>query len=70
MPTISEPKDLDLLNAQWSQYREWFITGKIGEATYRASLHILGLRDQDLNSEINLAIMEMPPHIRERLHVG
>ena len=58
MPTISEPKDPDIFNARAGLVREWFLAGMIGEETYRASLMILGLRDQDLTSEINLAKME------------
>ncbi len=58
MPTISEP-DHDLRNARASSVRYWFITGALGEATYRASLLILGLRGQDIDAEVALAKMEM-----------
>jgi hypothetical protein len=58
MPTISEPRDPELFNAKQSSVRYWFIVGSIGEATFRASLHILGLRGQDIDSEVALAKME------------
>ena len=58
MPTISEPKDRDILYAKHSSVRYWFILGHIGEATFRASLHILGLRGQDIDAEVALAKME------------
>jgi len=57
MPTISEI-DHDLRNAKASSVRYWFVSGAIGEATFRASLHILGLRGQDVDSEVALAKME------------
>ncbi len=58
MPTIAEPRDRDVLYAKQSSVRYWFIMGSIGEATYRASLHILGLRGQDVDAEVALAKME------------
>ena len=58
MPTVAEPRDPELFAARASQYRGWFLAGRIGEETYRASLRILGLRDQDLSAEVNLAKME------------
>ena len=60
MPTISEI-DHDLRSARASSVRYWFISGAIGEATFRASLHILGLRGQDVDSEVALAKMEKKP---------
>jgi len=61
MPTISEPRDPDILSAKYSSLRYWFITDGIGEATYRASLLILGLRGQDIDAEVALAKMEKKP---------
>lgn len=58
MPTISEV-DHDIRSAKASSVRYWFIVGSIGEATYRASLLILGLRGQDIDAEVGLAKMEM-----------
>ncbi len=60
MPTISEI-DHDLLSARYTALRQWFILGSIGEATFRASLHILGLRGQDIDAEVGLAKMERRP---------
>jgi hypothetical protein len=57
MPTVSEI-DHDIRNAKASNVRYWFIMGHIGEATFRASLHILGLRGQDVDSEVALAKLE------------
>lgn len=57
MPTISESQ-LDLLNAKFHRLREAFIQRQIGEATFRVSLEILGLRGQALLAEIQLAKME------------
>lgn len=57
MPTISEV-DHDLRSHKQSSMRYWFVVGSIGEATFRASLHILGLRGQDVESEVALAKME------------
>lgn len=54
MPTISNDY-LDLRNAKATKVRHWFQTGQIGEATYRASLHILGLRGGDIDREVNSA---------------
>lgn len=56
--TVAEPKDPELYAAKLSRFRELFLAGNIGEATYRVSLEILGLRGQDLTAEINLAKME------------
>lgn len=63
MPTISEI-DHDLRNYKYNSLRQWFIVGTIGEATFRASLQILGLRGQDIDAEINLAKMEMKPNVK------
>lgn len=58
MPTISEPT-LDIRNAQYHRIRWWFIMGHVGEATFEASLRILGLRNQqEIAAEIALAKME------------
>lgn len=59
MRNPSEPFDRELHDAKLSRYRDLFIAGSIGEATYRVSLEILGLRGQDVTAEINLAKMEM-----------
>ena len=61
MPTISEPKDRNILYAKHASVRYWFIEGSLGEATFRASLHILGLRGQDIDAEVALAKMERKP---------
>lgn len=58
MRNPSEPFDRELHDAKLSRFRDLFIAGRIGEATYRLSLEILGLRGQDLTAEINLAKME------------
>lgn len=58
MPTKAEPDCPDLLHAKASSIRCAFIHGLIGEATYRASLAILGLRGQDIDAEVALAKME------------
>ncbi len=63
MPTISEV-DHDLRNSDYNKYRQWFILGSIGEATFRASLHILGLRGQDIDAEVGLANMEHKPYAK------
>lgn len=47
-----------------SRDRDAFIRGVIGEATYKLSLEMLGLRGQDVKAEISLAKMEMRPSIR------
>ncbi len=57
MPTLSNDY-LDLRNAKASSVRYWFIVGAIGEATFRASLSILGLRGQDIDAEVALTKME------------
>lgn len=57
MPTQSNDL-LDLRNARYSTIRHWFIIGSIGEATYRASLHSLGLRGEDIDHEVNSAKQE------------
>lgn len=56
--TISEPVDQEMIRARALQFRDWFRRGMIGETTYRLSLRIIGFRDQDLESEINLARMK------------
>jgi len=58
MPTISEPRDPDILSARYSSLRYWYISGSLGEPTFRASLAILGLRGQDIDAEVALAKME------------
>lgn len=57
MPTLSNDY-LDLRSAKSTKVREWFIADLIGEATYRTSLSILGLRGGDLEAEINHAKQE------------
>lgn len=58
MRNPSEPFDRELHDAKLSRYRDLFIAGSIGEATYRVSLELLGLRGQDVTAEVNLAKME------------
>ncbi len=60
MPTISEPKDRNILYAKHFSVRYWFIEGSLGEATFRASLHILGLRGQD-----NISILSPNPSLSD-----
>lgn len=57
MPTISEP----LAEGRawtYNRCRAAFQAGQIGEATFRVSLSILGLRGQDIDAEIAIARME------------
>lgn len=60
MPTISEPQ-AEVRNQSYKTLREHFIAGRIGEATFRASLRILGLCPMDVTAETNLAKMEKRP---------
>lgn len=58
MPTVSEP----LAEGQawtFTRCRTAFQAGQIGEATFRVSLSILGLRKQEIDAEVALARMEM-----------
>jgi hypothetical protein len=57
MPTVSNDY-LDLRTARFTRIRQAFIEGLIGEATYRVSLGILGLRAGDIDDEIALAKQE------------
>jgi hypothetical protein len=54
MPTYSNDKSE---NEAWSysRSRAAYISGEIGEHTFRAELEILGLRGQDIEVEINCA---------------
>jgi hypothetical protein len=62
MPTVSEP----LAEGQawtYTRCREAFKAGQIGEATFRVSLSILGLRKQDIDAEVfhaNQEIIQRP----------
>lgn len=54
MPTQSN----DLIDRSawtYSRCRAAFLAGQIGEHTFRVSLSILGLRGQDIETEINCA---------------
>lgn len=54
MPTVSNDY-LDLRNAKSTRIRSAFQSAQIGEATYRASLSILGLRGEDIDNEVRSA---------------
>lgn len=58
MPTLSESP---IEHNQWTfnRVREAFKAGTIGEATFRVSLDILGVRGQAASTEIWLAKQEM-----------
>lgn len=57
MPTVSNDY-LDLRDTKASKVRHWFQSDLIGEATYRASLSILGLRGGDIDQEVQSALAE------------
>lgn len=57
MPTISEPQG-DIRNQSFETVRAHFVAGRIGEATFRVSMQILGILPRDIHSEIALAMME------------
>lgn len=58
MPTVSEPL---AEGHAWTftRCRLAFQRGQIGEATFRVSLSILGLRKQEIDAEVALATMEI-----------
>lgn len=57
MPTLSN--DTHEREAwTYSRCRAAYISGSIGEHTFRVSLSILGLRGQDIETEINVAKAE------------
>lgn len=57
MPTYSN--DLhDIRSTKASTCRHYFITGALGEATYFASLRILGLSPDDARAEVQSALEE------------
>jgi hypothetical protein len=57
MPTISEPV-IEANEWTYNRVRAAFVQGILGPAAFRVSLHHLGLRGQDLDAEIALAMME------------
>lgn len=57
MPTLSNDY-LDLRYAKATRIRSAFQSAQIGEATYRTSLSILGLRGGDIDNEVNSAKQE------------
>ncbi len=61
MPTVSNDY-LDLRTARFTRIRQAYIAGLIGEATFRVSLTILGLRGGDIEAEIQSAKEEGHAH--------
>lgn len=62
MPTISE-SPIEFNQWKYLRIRAAFISGAIGEATFRVSLEILGVRGQDLTAEIAHAKREADRNI-------
>ena len=58
MPTHNPSDHAELVGHRAARDRALFIRGVLGESTYRACLINLGLRGQDISSEVELAKLE------------
>ena len=57
---VSEPQT-DIRQTAFETHRQRFVDGQYGEQTFRVCLRLLGIPPRDIDSEVNLALMERKP---------
>lgn len=70
MPTVSEPVDQEMRAGKAEGLRAWCVRGTIGEATYEASLRILGYDAEERRAMMEAARAEYDEMRRDKVRKG